>query len=243
MPIFRAAASSAAAPRRCDPHHARLRAAVLRRAFRADAAGGRRRDAAPRRRGSEGHRLRPRLGRRAHRDHCRAQVRRARQSASSSTITSSTRARKARGRRTSRDRVKFLQQDFFKTDFSQATVVTLYLLPAVMKRLRERMLQLKPGTRLVAHDFDFDDWRPDAKTTIRKNVFLWIVPAQVARPLAGARRAAAGAVRFRPGAAPEISGPRWLRADRGPAARRLVGSEARRRPHPLRRRRQPRPRP
>jgi SAM-dependent methyltransferase len=78
------------------------------------------------------------------------------------------------------DRVKFLQQDFFKTDFSQATVITMYLLPGVMKRLRERMLQLKPGTRLVAHDFDFEDWRPDRKTTIRKNVFLWIVPAKVA---------------------------------------------------------------
>jgi SAM-dependent methyltransferase len=76
-------------------------------------------------------------------------------------------------------RVKFLQQNFFKTDFSEATVVTMYLLPGVMKRLRERMLQLKPGTRLVAHDFDFDDWRPDRKTTIRKNVFLWIVPAKV----------------------------------------------------------------
>jgi hypothetical protein len=49
-----------------------------------------------------------------------------------------------------------------------------------MRRLRERMLQLKPGTRLVAHDFDFDDWHPDRKTTIRKNVFLWIVPAKVA---------------------------------------------------------------
>jgi hypothetical protein len=56
----------------------------------------------------------------------------------------------------------------------------MYLLPGVMKRLRERMLQLKPGTRLVAHDFDFEDWRPDRKTTIRKNVFLWIVPAKVA---------------------------------------------------------------
>ena len=76
------------------------------------------------------------------------------------------------------NRVKFLQQDFFKTDFSQATVVTMYLLPGVMRKLRERMLQLKPGTRLVAHDFDFDDWKPDVKTTIRKNVFLWIVPAQ-----------------------------------------------------------------
>jgi hypothetical protein len=40
------------------------------------------------------------------------------------------------------------------------------------------MLQLKPGTRLIAHDFDFDDWRPDVKTTIRKNVFLWIVPVR-----------------------------------------------------------------
>lgn len=78
------------------------------------------------------------------------------------------------------ERVKFLQQDFFKTDFSQATVITLYLLPGVMKRLREGMLRLKPGTRLVAHDFDFEDWRPDQKTTIRKNVFLWIVPAHVA---------------------------------------------------------------
>ena len=78
------------------------------------------------------------------------------------------------------DRVKFLQQDFFKTDFSEATVITMYLLPGVMKRLRARMLDLKPGTRLVAHDFDFEDWRPDRKTTIRKNVFLWIVPAKVA---------------------------------------------------------------
>jgi SAM-dependent methyltransferase len=78
------------------------------------------------------------------------------------------------------DRVQFLQQDFFKTDFSQATVVTLYLIPPVMKRLRETMLKLKPGTRLVAHDFDFEEWKPDAKTTIRKNVFLWVVPAVVA---------------------------------------------------------------
>ena len=78
------------------------------------------------------------------------------------------------------DRVKFMRQDFFKTDFSEASVVAMYLLPGVMKRLRAQMLELKPGTRLVAHDFDFEDWRPDFKTTIRKNVFLWIVPAQVA---------------------------------------------------------------
>ena len=77
------------------------------------------------------------------------------------------------------DRVKFMRQDFFKTDFSQASVVAMYLLPGVMKRRRAQMLELTPGTRLVAHDFDFDDWKPDVKTSIRKNVFLWIVPAKV----------------------------------------------------------------
>ena len=78
------------------------------------------------------------------------------------------------------DRVKFLQQDLFKTDLGPATVITMYLLPAVNRRLRPRLLELKPGTRIVAHDFDLDDWKPDRKVTIRKNVFLWIVPAGVA---------------------------------------------------------------
>ena len=78
------------------------------------------------------------------------------------------------------DRVQFLNQDLFKTDISQATVVTMYLLPQVNRRLRPRLLDLRPGTRIVAHDFDLDDWKPDEKTTIRKNVFLWIVPAKVA---------------------------------------------------------------
>ena len=76
-------------------------------------------------------------------------------------------------------RVKFLNQDLFKTDISEATVITMYLLPGVVKRLRPRLLELKPGTRIVSHDFDMEDWKPDSKTTIRKNVFLWIVPAQV----------------------------------------------------------------
>ena len=78
------------------------------------------------------------------------------------------------------DRVRFLEQDLFKTDLSQATVITAYLLPFVMLRLRPAVLALKPGTRIVSHDFDFGDWRPDQKTSIRKNVFLWIVPAPVA---------------------------------------------------------------
>ena len=78
------------------------------------------------------------------------------------------------------DRVTFLHQDLFKTDISRATVITMYLLPAVNRRLRPRLLDLKPGTRIVAHDFDLEDWKPDRKVTIRKNVFLWIVPAKVA---------------------------------------------------------------
>jgi len=78
------------------------------------------------------------------------------------------------------DRVRFLEQDLFQTDLSQATVITTYLLPFVMLRLRPSVLALKPGTRIVSHDFDFGDWRPDQKTSIRKNVFLWIVPARAA---------------------------------------------------------------
>ncbi|MGQ0522576.1 MAG: SAM-dependent methyltransferase [Betaproteobacteria bacterium] len=78
------------------------------------------------------------------------------------------------------DRAQFLRQDLFKTDLSQASVITMYLLPSVNRRLRPRLLDLKPGTRIVAHDFDLEDWKPDQMTTIRKNVFLWIVPAKVA---------------------------------------------------------------
>jgi hypothetical protein len=77
------------------------------------------------------------------------------------------------------DRAKFLQQDLFKTDLNQATVITMYLLPSVTKKLRPLLLGLKPGTRIVSHDFDLEDWKPDQKTYIRKNVFLWIVPAPV----------------------------------------------------------------
>jgi hypothetical protein len=78
------------------------------------------------------------------------------------------------------DRAKFVEQDLFLTDLGQASVITTYLLPFVMLKLRPRLLELKPGTRIVSHDFDFADWRPDRKTGIRKNVYLWIVPARVA---------------------------------------------------------------
>jgi len=78
------------------------------------------------------------------------------------------------------DRVTFEQQDLFKFDIGRATVVTMYLLPSVNMKLRARLLNdLKPGTRIVSHDFDLEDWQPDQKSTVRKNVFMWIVPAKV----------------------------------------------------------------
>jgi hypothetical protein len=75
--------------------------------------------------------------------------------------------------------VQFIRQDLFKTDLSRATVITMYLLPGVNMRLRPVLLGLKPGTRIVAHDFDLGDWKPDVKVTVRKNVMLWVVPAKV----------------------------------------------------------------
>lgn len=77
-------------------------------------------------------------------------------------------------------RVGFEQADLFRFDLAPATVVTLYLLPTVNARLRPRLLDLAPGTRIVSHDFDLGDWQPDARSTVRKNVFLWVVPARVA---------------------------------------------------------------
>jgi SAM-dependent methyltransferase len=77
------------------------------------------------------------------------------------------------------DRVTFEQQDLFKFDLGRASVITMYLLPSVNMKLRDRLLGLKPGTRIVSHDFDMEDWQPDQKSTVRKNVFLWIVPAKV----------------------------------------------------------------
>jgi SAM-dependent methyltransferase len=77
------------------------------------------------------------------------------------------------------DRVEFQRQDLFKFDLSRATVITMYLLPTVNMKLRPRLLELKPGTRIVSHDFELGDWRPDERSTVRKNVFLWIVPAKV----------------------------------------------------------------
>jgi len=80
------------------------------------------------------------------------------------------------------DKVEFRQQDLFETDFSAATVVTMYLLPSVNMRLRPRLLsELKPGTRVVSHAFDMEDWQPDQTATVDgTTVYLWTIPAQVA---------------------------------------------------------------
>ena len=80
------------------------------------------------------------------------------------------------------DRVRFVQQDLFQTDFREATVVTLYLLPAVNMRLRPKLLSdLKPGTRVVSHNYDMGDWTP-LKTIVvtlpedTHTVYYWVVP-------------------------------------------------------------------
>lgn len=78
-------------------------------------------------------------------------------------------------------RVKFVEGDIFATDFSDATVVTMYLLPSLNLRLRPTILNMKPGTRIVSHAFTMEDWRPDDRADVEgQNAYFWIVPARVA---------------------------------------------------------------
>jgi SAM-dependent methyltransferase len=79
------------------------------------------------------------------------------------------------------DRATFKVGDIFEEDFSDATVITMYLLHTVNMRLRPRLLTLRPGTRLVSHRFHMDDWEPDVQTNSEgRNIYHWIVPANVA---------------------------------------------------------------
>jgi hypothetical protein len=89
------------------------------------------------------------------------------------------------------DKVAFYQRDLFETDLSEATVITMYLLPRVNLELRPKLLQLKSGTRLVSHDFSMEDWKPDVHVTVeakdkyggaggKSDIYFWIVPAKVA---------------------------------------------------------------
>jgi hypothetical protein len=88
------------------------------------------------------------------------------------------------------DRAEFREQDLFATDLSQASVITLYLLPEVNLKLRPMLLKLKPGTRIVSHDWDMGDWKPDQTIVVEapqkqvglrkiSTLYLWTVPAQV----------------------------------------------------------------
>jgi ribosomal protein L11 methylase PrmA len=79
------------------------------------------------------------------------------------------------------DKVTFMQQDLFETNIKEATVVTLYLLPDVNLRLRPKLLaDLKPGTRIVSHNYDMGDWKPLKTITVKvpeeHTIYYWVVP-------------------------------------------------------------------
>ena len=78
------------------------------------------------------------------------------------------------------DRVKIINGDIFKEDFSKATVVTLYLLPDLNLKLRPILLKMKPGTRVVSHAFTMGDWEADQEIEAGQRGYFWIVPANVA---------------------------------------------------------------
>jgi SAM-dependent methyltransferase len=77
------------------------------------------------------------------------------------------------------DRVEIREGDLFELDLSDATVVTLYLLPDLNLKLRPKLLALRPGTRIVSHAFDMGDWKPAATREVDgKIVYFWTVPAR-----------------------------------------------------------------
>jgi hypothetical protein len=89
------------------------------------------------------------------------------------------------------DRARFVEQNLFETDLSKATVITSYLLPEMNERLRPKILRLKPGTRVVAHDYHMGEWQPDDNDTLSvpektvgrpgvSYIYMWYVPANAA---------------------------------------------------------------
>ena len=100
------------------------------------------------------------------------------------------------------DRARFIEENLFETDLSKATVITTYLLPEMNEKLRPKILRLKPGTRVVAHDYHMGEWQPDDNDTLSvpektvgnpgtSYIFLWYVPAnasgkwQIRAPVGG----------------------------------------------------------
>jgi hypothetical protein len=89
------------------------------------------------------------------------------------------------------DRAQFVEENLFETDLSKATVITTYLLPEMNEKLRPKILRLKPGTRVVAHDYHMGEWQPDDNDTLSvpektvgnpgtSYIYLWYVPANAA---------------------------------------------------------------
>jgi precorrin-6B methylase 2 len=84
------------------------------------------------------------------------------------------------------DKATFMKADLFETDFSKATVITMFLLPSINMQLRPKLLDLKPGTRIASNSFTMEDWETDATVTVEKGcetswctAHFWIVPAKV----------------------------------------------------------------
>ena len=89
------------------------------------------------------------------------------------------------------DRVQFVKADLFETDFSKATVITMFLLPDINLKLRPKILAMKPGTRVVSNTFTMGDWKPDETAELGAGgngncneswctALFWVVPAKVA---------------------------------------------------------------
>jgi hypothetical protein len=78
------------------------------------------------------------------------------------------------------DRAAFCEEDLFEADIKDATVVTLYLLPRLNLKPRPKLWrELKPGTRIVSHDFDMDDWKPEQELQLDGHtIYLWTIPAK-----------------------------------------------------------------
>ena len=85
-------------------------------------------------------------------------------------------------------RASFMKADLFETDFSKATVITMFLLPSINLKLRPKILAMKPGTRVVSNTFTMDDWEPDDRVDLNSDAgcnvswctaLFWIVPARV----------------------------------------------------------------
>jgi hypothetical protein len=78
------------------------------------------------------------------------------------------------------DRIRFINQDLFETDLSEATVVTLYLLPWLNQKLMPKLMaELKPGARVVSYRFDMGSWKPDRTLSMDgETIYFWTIPAR-----------------------------------------------------------------